>query len=390
MYTPSARSAVFSSAAPSTARRSTRNRTCSSIEPLLILLSPKRRTPGREAKSHVAVTLTSALEQSTTTPLLTVGEAPALASWIRPIFLFASAVILLVVALQAGTAYNSRTSPASVPVMIQPSQSFLVEPQGLAEIAAEVPLLANMSIDAAPAPAPALEVVQAPVVAEADSDAVPTASKSQESAPIASSMASLSSSFATSAVSAAGMAVSMVDERVSSRGSSPHLQRALQQQRKGSQPTKPFSKSKGPHVPAAVALDVAVAPPPVKANGERLVFVSLLSVKLHATHARLCATVAQAQTGPANLGEITSASRCLSVDATARLAASQLAHAADGNIQPSAAFALFNAPAGILNVTATVLAHDGRLIKAVTTLPEGDAVAGSKRRTAPSLQALWN
>lgn len=387
MYTPSARSAVFSSAAPSTARRSTRNRTCSSIEPLLILLSPKRRTPGREAKSHVAVTLTSALEQSTTTPLLTVSEAPAFASWTRPIFLFASAVILLVVALQAGTAYNSRTSPSSVPVMIQPSQSFLVEPQGVAEIAAEVPLLANMSIDAAPAPAPALEVVQAPVVAEADSDAVPTAPTSQESAPIASSMALLSSSFVSSAVSAAGTAVSMVDERVSSR--SPHLQRALQQQRKGSQPTKPFSKSKGSHVPATVALDVAVAPPPVKANGERLVFVSLLSVKLHATHARLCATVAQAQTGPANLGEITSASRCLSVDATARLAATQLAHAADGNIQPSAAFALFNAPAGILNVTATVLAHDGRLIKAVTTLPEGDAVAGSKRRTAPSLQALW-
>lgn len=345
------------------------------------------------------MTLTSALEQSTTTPLLNFGDAgtlkpaPARASWIRPIFLFASGVILLVIALQAGTAFNSRTSPVSGPVIVQPSQAYL-ESQSVAEIVAEVPLLANLSIDAVPSPAPALEAAQA--VASGDA-VIPTAPASSETVPIASLMA-LQSPLALSAVTVAEMAGEssvaasvVVQERLSARGSSPQLQRASQQQRKSSQPTRPSSRLKGPQAPAAAALDVAVAPPPAKANGERLVFVSLLSVKLHATHARLCATVAQAQTGPANLGEITSASRCLSVDATARLAASQVAQAAEGNFQPSAAaFALFNAPAGILNVTATVLAHDGRLIKAVTTLPEGEAVAGTtKRRMAPSLQALW-
>ena len=142
-----------------------------------------------------------------------------------------------------------------------------------------------------------------------------------------------------------------------------------------------------------------VAPRAAFSSADRLIYISMSGISLHATHARLCVVVAPAAPGAANVGEVMSASRCLTVGATARLAEAQReAHTGD----MLAAFSLSNALSGALHVTATVMARNGQLVKASLLLAEvvstGTevivAVAPKKRRRStaapqPTLQALW-
>ena len=452
MSTPSAARSVTTRPA-STSRRSTRHLICESFSPLLVLLSPKRTkaaTPSTKVFTpHASSSSSSTFVNSLNFDAVPTATAKTCGVTFRTSLIFTLTAIVLSVAFRTnnssfstqqrkGTHLFSSSSVVAPSTSLSPSSSSLsfdhVQSSNVESFAPALEA-ARATVVAAIAMSSTASTLLAPI--KAMSSTVPKAATISALAPIKamsstvpkaatiSTVASIvpvivasstTASFFTVQVGSDTLTLTIASKTtlpltkpinalviatatatrtaIKLSSSSSKSNTASRSSLKESSAASRNSLKENVASPANIVVPLGVIVAPRPASSDRLIYISVASVALHATHARLCVVVAPSASGPANAGEITSANRCLTVSATARLAEAQRASSVGDML---AAFSLSNALSGALNVTATVLGKNGQLIKTVVALPElvsSDfgvvALPRTKsKKLVPSLQALW-